>query len=171
MRSIIVIAHNIRSSHNIGSLLRTCDGIGASKIYLTGYSPYPKQSADDRLPHIADKIDQQIHKTALGAEANIDWEHYQDVSKIIDKLKSKNYLVAALEQSKDSIKLPKFQPPQKIALILGNEVTGLDSSLLSLVSACLEIPMFGKKESYNVVQAAAMALFHLRFSKDDIISQ
>jgi len=171
MRSIIVIAHDIRSTHNVGSLLRTCDGVGVEKLILTGYTPYPKKPGDQRLPHLADKITSQIHKTALGAETNLPWEHQENIAKAINKLRAEDYQIAALEQTKNSIALPDFRAPKKIVLILGNEVTGLDSSLLSLTSACLEIPMYGQKESYNVVQAAAMALFHLRFSKDDIIAQ
>lgn len=163
MPSIVVIAHDIRSTHNVGSLFRTCDGLGIDKLYLSGYTPYPKQTKDKRLPHLADKTDHQIHKTALGAEKILAWEYQEDISKIVENLKSQNYQVVALEQSENSISLTGFVSPDKIALILGNEVTGLDFKALSLTSICLEIPMLGKKESFNVVQAAAMALYHLSF--------
>ncbi|MBW3569305.1 TrmH family RNA methyltransferase [Candidatus Parcubacteria bacterium] len=166
MRQIVVIAHNIRSTHNVGALLRTCDGLGINKVYLTGYTPYPKQAADKRLPHLSTKIDKQIHKTALGAENSLPWEHNENILDVLGVLKEQGYKVAALEQSKNSIALADFRPPEKTALLLGSEVEGLDSKLLSLASATLEIPMFGEKESFNVVQAAAMALYHLRFASN-----
>lgn len=165
MRSIIVIAHNIRSTHNVGSLFRTSEGLGVDRIYLTGYTPYPRHASDRRLPHLSDKINRQIHKTALDAENNLPWKHEESLLKVIEALKSQGYVIAALEQSANSTPLPEFQPPEKLALILGNEVSGLEPEDLALVSAILEIPMFGKKESFNVVQAAAIALYHLRFEK------
>lgn len=163
MRKIVIIAHDIRSTHNVGALFRTCDGLGIAKIYLTGYSPYPKKADDERLPHLVDKIDKQIHKTALGAETNIDWEQAENPVDIIKNLKLRNYHIIALEQAKDSVAITNFQPPDKIALLLGNEVDGLNPHLLKLASTVLEIPMYGSKESFNVIQAAAMALYHLRF--------
>ncbi len=132
-------------------------------MYLTGYSPYPLRPTDSRLPHIASKLDAQITKVALGAERLQPWEHQEDVAKLIDRLKRDGYTVAALEQSEDSIPLPTYRPPQRIALLLGTEVTGLDKAVLKLCDKILEIPMLGQKESFNVVQAAAMALYHLRF--------
>ncbi|MEI6755611.1 MAG: TrmH family RNA methyltransferase, partial [bacterium] len=84
MKCIILIAHNLRSAHNVGSLLRTADAMGVSKVYLTGYSPYPKSENDSRLPHLALKIDKNIAKTALGAEENIDWEHNDSLDAIMD---------------------------------------------------------------------------------------
>lgn len=168
MRQIVVIAHNIRSTHNVGALLRTCDGLGINMVYLTGYTPYPKQIADKRLPHLSIKTDKQIHKTALGAENSLPWDHNENVFEVLNDLREQGYVTAALEQSKNSIALPDFQPPDKIALLLGSEVEGLNSNLLTLASVTLEIPMFGKKESFNVVQAAAIALYHLRFAPADI---
>lgn len=163
MRNIVVLAHDIRSIHNVGSLFRTCEGLGVSKLYLTGYTPYPKHSQDKRLPHLSDKINQQIHKTALGAETAIPWEYQENAPDVLAKLKSRGFTVAALEQTERSMPLADFLPPEKVALMIGNEVSGLDASLLSKAEVCLEIPMFGQKESFNVTQAAAMALYQLRF--------
>jgi 23S rRNA (guanosine2251-2'-O)-methyltransferase len=160
---ITVIAHNIRSAHNVGSLLRTCEGLGISKVYLTGYTPYPMHANDERLPHLAAKIDRQIHKTALGAESLIAWEHQAELLPIIEQLKEKGLQLVALEQSARSVSLPGFTPSKRIALILGNEVEGVDKALLELMDTVLEIPMSGKKESFNVVEAASMTLYHLRF--------
>jgi 23S rRNA (guanosine2251-2'-O)-methyltransferase len=163
MRDIIIIAHDIRSSHNVGSLLRTAEGLGITKVFCTGYTPYPAGSTDSRLPHLALKIDRQIHKTALGAEKNLAWEHRDDVLPLLTELKANGYTVAALEQSTSSIALPDFTAPQKVALMIGREVEGIEQELLNRCDTIIEIPMSGKKESFNVVQAAAMALYHLRF--------
>lgn len=167
MRDIVLIAHDIRSTHNVGSLLRTAEGLGVSKVYLTGYTPYPKKTGDQRLPHLAAKIHAQIAKTALGAETSQSWEQSDDVLPVLEQLKRDSYFIAALEQSPASVKLPDFEPPVKIAILLGREVEGIDPALLSSCDDCLEIPMFGQKESFNVVQAAAMCLYHCRFAASD----
>lgn len=164
MRSIILIGHNLRSCHNVGSLLRTAEGLGLAKVYLTGYTPYPTGQADDpRLPHEALKLTKQIHKTALDAENQIDWEHRDDVFSLIASLQADGYTVMAVEQTGSSIALPDFEPPQKIALLMGREVEGVEPEVLAACDGALEIPMFGHKESFNVVQAAAMALYHCTF--------
>jgi 23S rRNA (guanosine2251-2'-O)-methyltransferase len=163
-RNIVVIAHDIRSTHNVGSLLRTAEGLGVKTVYLTGYTPYPSQSTDERLPHIAQKLHKQIQKTALGAEASQPWIHEPDVIALLKLLKADGYHVIGLEQSVHSVPLPSFAAPQKVALLLGREVEGIESELLSICDMLLEIPMFGQKESFNVVQATAMALYQLRFA-------
>ena len=164
-RHIVVIAHDIRSTHNVGSLLRTCEGLGVQHVYFTGYTPYPELAeGDPRLPHIARKLAAQITKTALGAETLVSWSHADDVAACIRQLKAEGYQVAALEQAADSTPLPDFTPPDKVALLLGREVEGIAPELLKLCDTSLEIPMFGRKESFNVVQAAAMALYVLRFA-------
>ena len=160
---IVLIAHDIRSTHNVGSLLRTAEGLGVSKVYLTGYTPYPKQTPDTRLPHLANKIDKDIHKTALGAEATQAWEQTTDLLQLIDQLKDQNYSICALEQTATAVPLPNFVPPAKVALLLGREVEGIEPMLLTKCDIVLEIPMAGSKESFNVVQAAAMALYHISF--------
>lgn len=167
MRSIILIAHNLRSCHNVGSLLRTAEGLGISEVILSGYTPYPisDDSTDNRLPHLAQKIHKQIKKTALGAESSQVWRHEPLVEPIIEQLRIDGYILAAVEQSDHSIPLPDYQPPEKLVLLMGREVEGVEPDVLALMDATLEIPMFGHKESFNVVQAAAMALYHCRFYK------
>lgn len=162
MTDIVLIAHNLRSTHNIGSLLRTAEGLGVNRVILSGYTPYPLMKNDERLPHLANKIDKQIAKTALGAETLVKWQHSEDIVATIKNLKSDGYLVAGLEQSLNSIKLNDYHPPTKIALILGREVEGIETDVLTQCDLLIEIPMFGQKESFNVVQAAAMALYQLR---------
>jgi 23S rRNA (guanosine2251-2'-O)-methyltransferase len=163
MIRIVVIAHNLRSAHNVGSLLRTAEGLGVRKVYLTGYTPYPLAAGDKRLPHIAQRADKQIAKTALGAENTAAWKHAEDISLLIAQLKRENFSVTALEQAEGSQPLPAFKPPQRVALVVGREVEGIEPDVLHLCDNIVEIPMRGKKESFNVTQAAAMALYALSF--------
>ena len=164
MRTIVLIAHDIRSCHNVGSLLRTAEGLGVQEVWLTGYTPYPHTRPDSRLPHIAAKLTAQIKKTALGAEDLVTWHQTDAIFPLLKRLKDDGYVLAALEQTSSSLSLPDFKAPEKIALLLGREVEGIQPDILKLCDATVEIPMFGQKESFNVVQAAAMALFHIRFS-------
>ncbi len=159
MPEIIVIAHNIRSTHNIGSIFRTCEGFGVSRIILSGYSPYPKHINDSRLPHIADKLSVQIHKTALGAEEMVLFD-YQPTPDL-DSLRAEGFTIVGLEQDARSVPLGKYTPNPKIALILGEEVEGITRELRDQCDALIEIPMHGKKESFNVSVAAGIALYHL----------
>ncbi len=163
MREIVLLVHDVRSTHNVGSLLRTAEGLGVAHVYLSGYTPFPRLDSDTRLPHLAMKIDRQIQKTALGAERMIPWSVEPDIAATIARLKAEGFTIAALEQTAESISLPDFQPPQKIAVVLGREVEGVAEDILALCDVALEIPMFGKKESFNVVQAAAMTLYACRF--------
>lgn len=163
MRNIVLIAHDIRSAHNVGALLRTADGFGATVI-LTGYTPFPTTPTDSRLPHLARKLTAQIHKTALGVEADHDvWSYQPDVHKAIGQLRVRKYEVVALEQAPGSIDLPAYQPADNIAILLGREVEGISSDLMQLCDKVVEIPRFGQKESLNVVEAATAALYHCRF--------
>jgi 23S rRNA (guanosine2251-2'-O)-methyltransferase len=162
MRHLALIAHNLRSTHNVGSLLRTADGLGIQQVWLTGYTPYPSTPHDERLPHLAQKIDRQITKTALGAEKTVSWRHEVSLEIIIKDLKHEGFMITALEQASFSIPLTEFKPPEKLALIVGREVEGIEPEVLAMCDQVLEIPMLGSKESYNVVQAAAMALYQLR---------
>ena len=164
MREIVLILHDLRSTHNVWSLLRTSDGLAVDSVYITGYTPYPRSKHDTRLPHIVDKLTNQIRKTALGAEVTQKWEYHDDVEALIGQLRRSGYSIVGLEQNINSIKLHEYKAPDKIALILGREVEGLDSKLIDNLDSIIEIPMFGAKESFNVVQATAMALYHLRFS-------
>jgi tRNA G18 (ribose-2'-O)-methylase SpoU len=163
MRQIILIAHNLRSTHNVGSLLRTAEGLGVAKVYLTGYTPYPLHVPDTRLPYLAEKIDKQIHKTALDAEQLVLWSHEENVEPVLNALQEQGYTLCAVEQAPHAMQLPEFEVPDRVALLVGREVEGVEPEVLSLMDTVLEIPMFGRKESFNVVQAAAMALYHCRF--------
>src|SRR5688572_26323409 len=102
MRNIVLVAHNLRSIHNVGSLLRTAEGLGIEKVIISGYTPHPAHANDRRLPHEAAKITAQIKKTALGAEESVSWEYHQNLLPVIAHLKKKGYAVVALEQTPDS---------------------------------------------------------------------
>lgn len=159
MPDIVLIAHNIRSTHNIGAIFRTCEGLGISRIILSGYTPYPAIPHDTRLPHIVTKLTTQIQKTALGAEILVPYEHQPAPE--IQALKDEGYTVIGLEQDDRSIMINDYKPPDKIALLLGEEVSGIDDVLRTECDVLLEIPMRGKKESFNVSVAAGMALYAL----------
>ena len=163
MPEIIVIAHNIRSTHNVGSIFRTCEGFGVSKIILSGYSPYPKLPSDSRLPHIYNKLTDQIHKSALGAEIMVPFE-YQATPDIAE-LKNQGYSIIGLEQDPRSIMLPDFKTPDKLVLLLGEEVNGITDDLRDTCDDLIEIPMKGQKESFNVSVAAGIALYGLLLAK------
>ena len=159
MPEILVILHNIRSTHNVGSVFRTAEGFGVSKIMLSGYTPYPAVANDSRLPHVREKLTAQIHKTALGAEAMVPFEYMEQLD--LPALKHAGYRIIGLEQSPKSIILKDYHPPQKVALLLGEEVNGIPSNLLAQCDDIIEIPMKGKKESFNVSVAAAIAIYEL----------
>ena len=157
---IFVILHNIRSLHNVGAIFRTAEGLGASKIYLIGYTPEPYD--------FFGKLRMDFAKTALGAEKYIKWEKVKNIFSLIKQLKQDGVQILALEQSKNAIDIKKFSlglghrvSKLGIALILGNEVSGVPKSVLKKCDKIIQIPMRGKKESLNVSVAAGIALYAL----------
>lgn len=158
---VILVIHNVRSCHNVGSMLRTADGLGVSKVYFSGYSPYPLRKKDPRLPHIAAKAAAQISKTALGAERSVAWAVEPDFSKLAQRLKDDKWQMVALEQTSGAKALKDWSPTGKVALVVGAEVGGLDKSVLKLCDEAVYIPMKGSKESFNVSVAAAISLWQL----------
>ena len=159
MSELVVIAHNIRSTHNIGSIFRTAECFGVTKVILSGYSPYPKHDGDKRLPHIADKVHEQIHKTALGTESIVDFEYFEEPP--LRKLHDGGFTITALEQNDRSIPLRSSKPIERRALLLGEERFGITLDLLEQCDEIIEIPMHGTKESLNVSVATGIALYHL----------
>ncbi len=159
MPDIIVIAHNIRSTHNVGAIFRTAEGFGVSKIILSGYTPYPLLDNDSRLPHISQKLTSQITKTALGAEKIVPFEYNETPP--LNELREAGYRIVALEQDERSVSIAKYKVGAKVALLLGEEVEGITSELLQKSDDIIEIPMFGKKESFNVSVATGIALYSL----------
>lgn len=163
---LYLIAHNLRSAQNVGSLLRTAEGLGVDKIYLTGYSPYPANGDNLRLPHIEAKVNNRIVKASLGAEKMVDWEHIEDIFELINHLIDQNFKVISLEQTKDSVPVEQTEVVGNIAIIVGREVEGIESEVLERVPNHIFIPMAGKKESFNVASAAAMALYVIKLKRD-----
>jgi 23S rRNA (guanosine2251-2'-O)-methyltransferase len=161
MPEIILIAHNIRSTHNVGAFFRTADGFGVSKIIFSGYTPYPTLEDDTRLPHFADRLTRQIHKTALGAETTVPFERYDEPP--LNALKKDGYRIVGLEQDKRSIMLNDYTSPGKVALLLGNEIDGIYPELRAQCDDLIEIPMHGHKESFNVSVATGVALYGLLY--------
>lgn len=150
---ICVLLHNIRSTHNVGSIFRTADALGVAKIYISGYTPAPL----DRFG----KPRKDVAKVALGAEKNIEWEQVANPKKIIAQLKSKKYEIIAIEQSAESIDYKKVKIKSDALVVVGNEVGGVEKSVLDLCDVIAEIPMRGKKESLNVSVAFAVAIYRM----------
>ena len=171
MPEITLLLHNIRSCHNVGSILRTADGFGVKTAVFSGYTP--RYNDANLLPHLREKLNHQIEKTALGAESYLNLETSENISELIDELHKKNYLILGLENNlSDPRKIAlnfsnlselrsALDSREKIALLLGEEVDGIDKSLYEKIDYFLEIPMKGKKESFNVSIATAIALFTL----------
>ena len=148
-----VIAHNIRSLLNVGSIFRTADAFGVTKIYLTGYTGTPEHPFHRK----------KIEKVALGAENFVPWEYAQSPGKIIKMLKKQypGLSVVALENNIAAIPITKFRAKFPLVLVLGEEVSGIAKPLLKLCDQVVEIPMRGKKESLNVSVAFGVAAYEL----------
>lgn len=158
MPEITLLLHNIRSAHNVGSIFRSADGFGVKNIVMTGYTPYPSYKGDVRLPHLASKLTKQIEKTALGATASVPFEYHDN---LLTWLEANTLPLVALEQVPTSTPLNKFVPPEEFVLVLGEEVDGIPDELLRRCEQAVEIPMIGRKESFNVSVAAGIALYAL----------
>jgi len=135
---LIVVLDNVRSMHNVGSVFRTSDAFLVESVYLCGITNIP--------PHA------EIHKTALGAENTVDWKYFEDAHEAVKQLKETGYTVFAIEQAEGSTLLPdlKLHASEKYAVILGNEVKGVQQSVIDICDGCIEIPQFGTKHSLNV---------------------
>ena len=152
-KNCTVLLHNIRSTHNVGSIFRTSDALGVGKIYLSGYTPTPVDKYGRPRKDVA--------KVSLGAEKTIEWEYVSDPKKIIKKLKKDKYQIVALEQGNNSIDYRKIKIKYPVLFVLGNEVEGIEKNILSLCDVLAEIQMRGKKESLNVSVAFGVGLFRM----------
>ena len=145
---IIAVLENIRSAHNVGSVFRTADAFLLEGIYICGYTAVP--------PH------KEIKKTALGADESVSWQHFKTSEEAISLLKSAGYNIYAIEQAVNSLKLQNLDyTGEKIAVIFGNEVTGVEQSTIEQCDGCIEIPQLGMKHSLNVSVAAGVVLWEL----------
>ncbi len=151
---LVVVLDNVRSMHNVGSIFRTSDGFAVERVCLCGITGQP--------PH------REIEKTALGATQSVDWVHYADTTEAITHLRNEGYKIIAIEQAENSIMLNEFEvnKDEKYALIFGNEVNGVSDEAMQMIDACIEIPQFGTKHSFNIVVSAGIVLwdFFVKFS-------
>ena len=161
---LILVLDNIRSCYNVGAILRTAEGFGVKIVYLSGYTP--RVHDQNLLPHLREKLDKEIHKTALGAEEMLEIYASDDIKNTLISLKNQGWQIAGLENNIDSNKLVKLGTPEaktsikdKLVLVLGEEVHGIDYSLHDIIDLFLEIPMNGKKESFNVSVATGIAIY------------
>lgn len=146
---ITVVLDNIRSCNNIGSVFRTSDALLIEKVILCGITATPPNK--------------DIHKTALDAEKSVPWEYFEETETAVAKLKENGYRVFAVEQVENSILLPDFTPEkdQKLALVFGNEVKGVQQTVVNLCDGAIEIPQYGTKHSFNISVSAGIVLWDL----------
>lgn len=146
---IIAVLENVRSAYNVGSVFRTADAFLIEAVYICGYTAYP--------PH------KEIKKTALGADETVSWKHFKNISEAIQEIRKLGYKVYAVEQAIDSYKLQaiSYEADEKIAVIFGNEVTGVEQTTIEQCDGCIEIPQLGMKHSLNISVAAGIVLWEL----------
>lgn len=161
-----MVLDNIRSTYNVGAILRTAEGLGVDKVILSGYTPMVHDV--NLLPHLRDKLDREIHKTALGAEDMLEIYSSGDIISDISKWREQGWQIVGLENNIENVPIYALNDPklkekltEKIVLILGEEVNGIDYSLHDIIDLFIEIPMKGQKESFNVSVAAGIALYEL----------
>ncbi|MBQ0147603.1 MAG: RNA methyltransferase [Flavobacteriaceae bacterium] len=144
---IVVVLDNVRSMHNVGAVFRTSDAFLIDKIYLCGITATP--------PH------KEIHKTAIGAENSVDWEYIQDANELVINLKKEGYEIITIEQTEGSVLLNEFKvdSSQKYAIVMGNEVDGVQQSIIDQCNTCIEIPQSGTKHSLNVSVCTGIILW------------
>ena len=165
--NLILFLHNIRSAHNVGSIIRSAEGFGVSQIIYSGWTPVPENACPEALPHVTEKVTAQISKTALGAEKLVPGFWTRDIDMGLVELRAEGWKIVGLENNiKDERlhALPEFRElglGDRVALVLGEETRGIPEELHDLIDVFLEIPMKGKKESYNVSVAAGIALYEL----------
>lgn len=145
---LVLVLDNVRSMHNVGSVFRTADAFLLQGIALCGYTPVP--------PH------RDIQKTALGATETVEWQYFPTTVEAVQKLKAQGYAVMAIEQAAQSVMLDAFQPGnQPLALVFGNEVSGVDAAVMALADGCIEIPQLGMKHSLNISVSTGIVVWDL----------
>ena len=155
---IVVVLDNVRSAHNVGSVFRTSDSFKVDKVFLCGICPVPPSA--------------EIHKSGLGAEDSVGWEHCEDTMVVVERLRDEGYTIVSVEQTVNSVKLDRFRPyatqesaEGTYALIFGNEVDGVSQEVVDASDFSLEIPQFGMKHSLNISVSAGVVLWHLTLER------
>ena len=145
---LVVVLDSVRSLYNVGSVFRTCDAFRVAEVILCGITATPPNA--------------EIHKTALGAENSVRWRYYKDTMEAVQQLRDEGYTLLAIEQCEGSTMLNDFHPIEKskYAVILGNEVKGVQQSVIDVCDGCLEIPQYGTKHSMNVSVTAGIVIWH-----------
>lgn len=163
MMQLTLILDNIRSSHNVGAILRTADSAGVEAVICAGITPYPTLKSDDqRDPLVRKRNSRDIAKTALGAEQSVDTKYAPTTLQAAESLRNEGYAIYALEQAEGSHSVLDFKPKgAKVALVLGSETAGVSADVLAACDTVLEIPQRGSKESLNVGVAAGIAVYAL----------
>lgn len=146
---VVVILDNVRSQHNIGSVFRTADAFRIERILLCGITATPPN--------------REMQKTALGATETVAWEYFEKTLQAVEQMRKDGYAILAIEQAKGSLALENFDPCKfdKIALVFGNEVQGVDEAIVKDADSCIEIPQFGTKHSLNISVTAGIVLWHV----------
>ena len=146
---LVVVLDNIRSCNNIGSVFRTSDALLIEKVYLCGITATPPNA--------------EIHKTALDAEKSVEWEYFEKTEDAVTELQNKGFKVYAIEQVENSISLPDYLPAdgEKVAVVFGNEVKGVQQKVVNICNGSIEIPQFGTKHSFNVSVSAGIVLWEI----------
>jgi len=164
--NLVLVLDNIRSTYNVGAILRSAEGFGVSQVILSGYTP--RVHDNTLLPHLRAKLDKEIHKSALGAEDMLDIYSSGDIISDLKKYREDGFVIVGLENNIEDNRLFniddsefKTKLGENIVLILGEEVHGINNSLYDLIDLFAEIPMRGQKESFNVSVAAGIALYEL----------
>ena len=149
LSGLVVVLDNVRSAYNVGSIFRTCDAFKVDLLCLCGICAVPPSA--------------EIHKTAIGAELSVPWKHYGSTLQAVSTLRSEGYRIISVEQTLNAVSLEQFAPQEgeKYALIFGNEVDGVDQSVVDTSDMCLEIPQWGSKHSMNVSVSAGVVLWQM----------
>lgn len=157
MNNLTLVLDNLRSCHNVGSIIRTANGFNCQDFIFLGTTPYPKLKNDQRLGYLISRSNKKIAKTSLGSEKEIRGEYFQNTDDFLEKYAGRNLI--CLEQTSNSQPLHDFQLPANSYLILGNEIDGVSKNLIESATTCLAIPMLGSKESFNVAIATGIVLY------------
>lgn len=146
---VVIILDNIRSQNNVGSVFRTSDAFRIEKIYLCGITSTPEN--------------REVHKTALGAEDAVDWEYVKETRDVVEKLKSEGFRIYSVEQAENTVSLETLtiSTTEKYALVFGNEVKGVQQEIIDSSDACVEIPQFGTKHSFNISVTVGIVLWQI----------
>lgn len=146
---LVIVLDNVRSQQNVGSIFRTADAFRVEAVFLCGITATP--------PH------REIHRAALGATESVSWRYFEKTEEALARLREEGYLIVGAEQTDESVPLQDYQPAQdkKLALVFGNEVSGLSGTALPYLDACIEIPQFGTKHSFNIAVSAGIVLWDL----------